>query len=65
MKLKLNKKQLKNLSKDKVALPAVMTPQVGGARGPESEAMCQNTDDYWCQRPTSPLMGCSMQEMCV
>jgi len=30
MKLKLNKKKLKNLSKDNKALPANMTPQVGG-----------------------------------
>ncbi|WDE03213.1 hypothetical protein SG34_017610 [Thalassomonas viridans] len=31
MKLKLNKKKLKNLSRDNKALPAAMTPQVGGA----------------------------------
>ncbi len=30
MKLKLNKKKLKNLSKDNKALPLDMTPQVGG-----------------------------------
>ncbi|SFD69536.1 hypothetical protein [Pseudoalteromonas denitrificans] len=30
MKLKLNKKKLKNLSKDSAALPVEMTPQVGG-----------------------------------
>lgn len=30
MKLKLNKKTLKNLSKDTSVLPADMTPQVGG-----------------------------------
>ncbi|WDE02111.1 MULTISPECIES: hypothetical protein [Thalassomonas] len=30
MKLKLNKKKLKNLSKDKKSLPAEMTPQVAG-----------------------------------
>ena len=30
MKLKLNKKKLKNLSKDSNVLPADMTPQVGG-----------------------------------
>ncbi|WDE02747.1 MULTISPECIES: hypothetical protein [Thalassomonas] len=38
MKLKLNKKKLKNLSKDKKSLPAEMTPQVagGGITGPSS-----------------------------
>ncbi|SFD60173.1 hypothetical protein [Pseudoalteromonas denitrificans] len=30
MKLKLNKKKLKNLSKDFKAVPKEMTPQVGG-----------------------------------
>jgi len=30
MKLKLNKKKLKNLSKDSNILPADMTPQIGG-----------------------------------
>ena len=30
VKLKLNKKKLKNLSKDKKDLPAEMTPQVAG-----------------------------------
>ncbi|WDD97396.1 MULTISPECIES: hypothetical protein [Thalassomonas] len=65
MKLKLNKKQLKNLSKDNKALPAAMTPQVGGGRGPESEAFCQNTNDYWCQRPSSPLVGCTQIERCL
>jgi len=31
MKLKLNKKKLKNLSRDSKALPSELTPQVGGA----------------------------------
>ncbi len=30
MKLQLNKKKLKNLSKDNKVLPADMTPQIGG-----------------------------------
>jgi hypothetical protein len=30
MKLKLNKKKLKNLSKDRKSLPAEMTPQIAG-----------------------------------
>ncbi len=33
MKLKLNKKKLKNLSKDNKVLPMEMTPQIGGGRG--------------------------------
>ncbi|SFD19964.1 hypothetical protein [Pseudoalteromonas denitrificans] len=40
MKLKLNKKKLKNLSKDNNALPADMTPQVGGGRYTH---VCRNT----------------------
>ncbi|SFC36361.1 hypothetical protein [Pseudoalteromonas denitrificans] len=31
MELKLNKKKLKNLSKDKKALPVTITPKVNGA----------------------------------
>ncbi|WDE03469.1 hypothetical protein SG34_019000 [Thalassomonas viridans] len=31
MKIKLNKKKLKNLTKDQQVLPVAMTPQVGGA----------------------------------
>ncbi|WP_171041697.1 hypothetical protein [Pseudoalteromonas phenolica] len=34
MKLKLNKKKMKSLSKDNKAIPAAMTPQVAGA-GPK------------------------------
>jgi len=30
MKLKLNKKKIKNLSKDRKSLPAEMTPQIAG-----------------------------------
>ncbi|SFD27105.1 hypothetical protein [Pseudoalteromonas denitrificans] len=37
MKLSLNKKKLKNLSKDNKALPSDMTPQVGGGRPPISD----------------------------
>ncbi len=33
MKLELNKKRLKNLSRDSKALPLDMTPQVGGGCG--------------------------------
>jgi len=32
MKLKLNKKKIKNLSKDNKALPVDMTPQIGGGQ---------------------------------
>ena len=30
MKLKLNKKKIKNLSKDRKSIPAEMTPQIAG-----------------------------------
>ena len=33
MKLNLKKKNIKNLSKDDKALPAEMTPQIGGGKG--------------------------------
>ncbi|WDE07451.1 hypothetical protein SG34_011485 [Thalassomonas viridans] len=40
MKLKLNKKKLKNLSKDSKTIPAAMTPHVaGGTKGPELETI--------------------------
>ncbi len=48
MKLKLNKKKLKNLSKDNKALPLDMTPQIGGAS--------PDTDDGWaCNPPPKPI----------
>ncbi|WDE01323.1 hypothetical protein [Thalassomonas actiniarum] len=37
MKLNLKKKQLKNLSNDQKALPAALTPQIGGASGATAE----------------------------
>ncbi|SFD27083.1 hypothetical protein [Pseudoalteromonas denitrificans] len=42
MKLSLNKKKIKNLSKDTKSLPADMTPQVGGGRFSDGErlSMC-------------------------
>ncbi|SFD64903.1 hypothetical protein [Pseudoalteromonas denitrificans] len=44
MKLKLNKKKLKNLSKDNKSLPADMTPQVGGGKGFNSFEVCPTYD---------------------
>ena len=48
MKLKLNKKKLKNLSRDNKALPAAMTPQIAGAGSLNVETIinCQNTDAF-------------------
>lgn len=43
MKLKLNKKKLKNLSKDNKALPENMTPKVAGGIGD-----LVPTDRYLC-----------------
>jgi len=52
MKLKLNKKKLKNLSKDKNALPAEMTPQIGGAKAnyeaPDFSESCGCMTSYAC-----------------
>jgi hypothetical protein len=51
MKLKLNKKQLKNLSKDNKVLPLDMTPQVGaGANHQELTHFCSNTCDLSQER---------------
>ena len=52
MKLKLNKKKLKNLSKDNLVIPAEMTPQIAGGRiGGFSEAdykTCPATETCRC-----------------
>ncbi|SFC87903.1 hypothetical protein [Pseudoalteromonas denitrificans] len=52
MKLKLNKKKIKNLSKDTTILPSDMTPQVAGGRAipetewcPTQQASC--VDECW------------------
>ncbi|WDE13965.1 hypothetical protein [Thalassomonas haliotis] len=46
MKLKLNKKQLQNLSKDNSALPAALIPQVaGGGQGGWSDMQCLTQSD--------------------
>ncbi|WP_281561188.1 hypothetical protein [Thalassomonas sp. RHCl1] len=42
MKLKLNKKKLKNLSKDKQALPAEITRQVAGGRNGDETPLPTN-----------------------
>ena len=47
MKLKLNKKKLKNLSKDKNALPADMTAKIGGGMidaGASRQPSCAGND---------------------
>jgi hypothetical protein len=55
MKLTLNKKTIKNLSKDAKALPADMTPQVGG--GAESK---------FCPVPTTHETGvCNTNYNCI
>ena len=46
MKLKLNKKKLKNLSKDSKVLPSDMTPQVGGG-----------SVDWMCRQPPKKISG--------
>jgi len=64
MKLKLNKKKLKNLSKDQNVIPAGMTPQIGGGAHKESQEPpcgtlnCQPggvTGPFVCAIPTN---GC-------
>ena len=46
MKLVLNKKKLKNLSKDNNILPESMTPQVAGGTN--------HFDSYYCDTDTNP-----------
>ncbi|SFC30873.1 hypothetical protein [Pseudoalteromonas denitrificans] len=50
MKLKLNKKKLKNLSKDNKSLPADMTPMIAGGNG-----ACFGSDR--CLRDQQPIGG--------
>jgi hypothetical protein len=59
MKLQLNKKKLKNLSKDNQALPMDVTPQVGG--GYLSGAfICVIRDSIGCPPPAATLdAGCN------
>lgn len=50
MKLKLNKKAVKSLIKDKQALPSELTPQVGGAAngpGPSNPIVCHSHPVCW------------------
>ena len=52
MKLQLNKRAVKSLSKDKQALPSELTPQVGGAAktkgpGPSNPIVCQSYPVCW------------------
>jgi len=57
MKLKLNKKKLKNLSTDKAMLPDGMTPQVAGGGGGGSA---------WCtdgKGECTPSVGCVIGDM--
>ncbi|WDE02162.1 MULTISPECIES: hypothetical protein [Thalassomonas] len=58
MKLQLNKKKLKNLSKDKNALPAAMTPQIAGGRDTRFSA-----DDY-ATCPYTETCGCQTSYLC-
>ena len=43
MKLKLNKKKLKNLSRDNNVVPAEMTPQIAGGTLDDLRPACQFT----------------------
>ncbi|WDE02112.1 MULTISPECIES: hypothetical protein [Thalassomonas] len=54
MKLKLNKKKLKNLSKDHKSLPAEMTPQVGGGIN-QQELPVHSQGGRYC---ASDIMDC-------
>ncbi len=52
MKLKLNKKKLKNLSQDTKMLPEQMTPMVAGGRPmPTDLVMCPPSGEIACEDP--------------
>jgi hypothetical protein len=55
MKLQLNKKKLKNLSKDAQILPGDMTPNVGGGTG---SASVGNTCGTWQDGGDGMSIGC-------
>lgn len=57
MKLTLNKKKLKNLSKDAQVLPSDMTPNIGG--GITAAATCEATTT---QEPT--VVNCNTDQFC-
>lgn len=52
MKLKLNKKKLKNLSKDNKVLPVELTAQIGGGRDPvkttDMSYLCPHASQLTC-----------------
>ncbi|WP_440054704.1 hypothetical protein ACSLBF_00540 [Pseudoalteromonas sp. T1lg65] len=65
MKLTLAKKNLKQLDYKNSHLAVKLTPQAAGGRGPET-GRCDTTNNvYWCQRPSSPYMTCSVMERCL
>ncbi|SFD34833.1 hypothetical protein [Pseudoalteromonas denitrificans] len=57
MKLNLNKKKLKNLSKDAQILPNDMTPQVGAGFRESAQSPCRWTHVYVCGPSQAPI-GC-------
>jgi hypothetical protein len=56
MKLQLNKKKLKNLSKDVQILPSEMTPKIGGGALWNSSPCAPG--------PSSPEVGCYSHKDC-
>jgi len=64
MKLQLNKKKLKNLSKDNKALPADMTPQVAGGTVWSHDCNANFTELCTDQCAGSRGAGCATSNMC-
>ncbi|MFY8300736.1 hypothetical protein AAEU28_18370 [Pseudoalteromonas sp. SS15] len=60
MKLKLNKKSVKNLSKDNKALPVNATPAVAG--GVNTLRCITDTGSIACDRPTTYTMSIEICE---
>jgi len=65
VKLKLNKKKLKNLSRDNKALPAALTPQVGGAGPIPTVVGCGPNTDVFNGCPTGGGCFSTPWEACI
>ena len=75
MKLKLNKKSLKNLSKDSQVLPGKMTPQIGGGITAAANCTASQFESGCNQCPSENVCGsdncggqsyvCGLSDNCV
>ncbi|SFD27404.1 hypothetical protein [Pseudoalteromonas denitrificans] len=64
MKLKLNKKKIKNLSRDMKTLPENLTPQIGGAMENPSDQCSINCSINNCWTDTCWTNTCQITQYC-